>query len=66
MAAFATSVQKNITHMAKKPLPIPSKNTIKKLKKRVKIKKKTRPPALKICECVTLTKNFFIWPNGRF
>jgi hypothetical protein len=34
MAAFATSV-------VEKPLPSPPKNTIKKLKKRLKIKKTT-------------------------
>jgi hypothetical protein len=34
MAAFATSV-------VEKPLPSPQKNTIKKLKKRLKIKKTT-------------------------
>jgi hypothetical protein len=40
MAAFATSVQKISPIMAEKPPPSP-KNTIKKFKKRVKIKKKT-------------------------
>jgi hypothetical protein len=43
MAAFATSVQK-ISPIWRKKRPHPPKNTIKKLKKRVKIKKK-RPPA---------------------
>ena len=49
--------------MVEKPSPSrhPPKNTIKKLKNEY-ILKKTRPP-LKICECVTLTKCFFIWPK---
>jgi hypothetical protein len=41
MAAFATLVQKNHRYGGK-TAPIPPKNTIKK---RVQIKKKTRPPA---------------------
>jgi hypothetical protein len=45
MAAFATSVQK-ISPIWWKNRPHPPKNTIKNfLKKRVKIKKKLRPPA---------------------
>jgi hypothetical protein len=59
MAAFATSVQK-ISPLWWKTASIPSKNTIKKFKKRVKIlKNPNRIPPLKICESVQLTKYFF-------
>ena len=44
------------------PLNRGSTVLIKKLKQRVKIFFKNALPPLKICESVTLTKFFFIWP----